>query len=731
MTPLELWGGVECTVNRVEDVYFDQVRRSGHHDRPEDIALFAALGVRAMRYPVLWERVAPHGLDRADWRWTDERLELLRQHDVRPIATLLHHGSGPRDTSLLDPAFPERFADYARLVAERYPWVTDYTPVNEPLTTARFSALYGHWYPHARDDRSFVRALLNELRATALAMRRIREITPRARLVPTEDTGLVSSTPMLAYQAAFENHRRWLTFDMLCGKVDERHPLWSWLIGCGATAHELAWFRDHPSPPDIIGLNYYLTSDRFLDHRLSQYPDRPHPGNGRDQYIDMEAVRVPDHPRPSHHRVLEEAWERYGIPVALTEVHAGCTREEQLRWFASAWRGAEAARRNGAEVIAVTAWALLGSYDWNSLVTRSAGVYEPGAFDVRSNPPRITAVGQLMAALAADTPHTPLADQDGWWARTTCIDPDRHFIARRLSPAHSPAAPLLIVGATGTLGRAITRACAVRGIHAVAASRHNLDVTNAADIARALLKLRPWAVVNAAGYAPIDEAETNQDACWRLNTVAAEALAAAAAAFSTRLLWFSTDLVFDGGKNAPYVESDPAAPLNEYGRSKAAAEQRVTRQYAEALIIRTSAFFSPDAPGNFLTRALREISGSRKIASAVDVVVSPTYVPHLADHALDLLIDGERGVWHLANRGAVSWAEFAMMGARAAGLDESLVEPVPCSRLGLAARRPHFSALGSERGQIMPSLEQAIADYMTASDSVWRERRRSDRSCAG
>ena len=100
-----------------------------------------------MRYPVLWERVAPDGLSTADWAWTDERLGLLRESGIRPIATLLHHGSGPRATHLLDPRFPEKFAAYAAAVAARYPWIDDYTLVNEPLTTARFSALYGHWYP--------------------------------------------------------------------------------------------------------------------------------------------------------------------------------------------------------------------------------------------------------------------------------------------------------------------------------------------------------------------------------------------------------------------------------------------------------------------------------------------------------------------------------------------------------------------------------------------------------
>src|SRR4028119_2395121 len=93
-TPLEAWAGVECTVNRVGDVYHDQSVRSGHHDRLADLDLIASLGVTRLRYPVLWERVAPGELADADWAWTDARLARLRELNLPPIATLVHHGPG-------------------------------------------------------------------------------------------------------------------------------------------------------------------------------------------------------------------------------------------------------------------------------------------------------------------------------------------------------------------------------------------------------------------------------------------------------------------------------------------------------------------------------------------------------------------------------------------------------------------------------------------------------------
>ncbi|MFL5400722.1 MAG: dTDP-4-dehydrorhamnose reductase, partial [Myxococcales bacterium] len=119
MKPLELWGGVECTVNRVRDRWHDQIRRNGHHRRIEDLDRFASLGIRALRQPVLWEHVEARGWDIED-RW----LARLQELGIRPIATLLHHGSGPAHTSLVDPSFPRKLAAYARKVAERYPWLS-------------------------------------------------------------------------------------------------------------------------------------------------------------------------------------------------------------------------------------------------------------------------------------------------------------------------------------------------------------------------------------------------------------------------------------------------------------------------------------------------------------------------------------------------------------------------------------------------------------------------------
>jgi dTDP-4-dehydrorhamnose reductase len=338
---------------------------------------------------------------------------------MRPIAGLLHHGSGPRNTDLLDPEFALKFSKYARSCAERYPWIEDYIPVNEPLTTARFSALYGHWYPHHRSALSFLRALLNQCRAVVLGMREIRAVNSKGRLVQTEDLGKIFSSRKLRYQADFENERRWLTFDLLCGRIDSDHAMWSYLKWAGIQDHELHWFLENASPPDIFGLNHYSTSDRYLDEQLDRFPESSHGGNGRHQYADVEAVRACPPEALGAGERIREAWNRYQIPIVVTEAHLACAdMDESLRWLWEIWRAARERNSLGADVRAVTAWALLGAYDWNTLVTEAFGFYEPGLFDVQASRPQPTQLAHLAKELASGkSPSHPALNSPGWWRR--------------------------------------------------------------------------------------------------------------------------------------------------------------------------------------------------------------------------------------------------------------------------------------------------------------------------
>lgn len=755
--PLELWAGVECTHNRVGDRYFDQLTWNGHADRISDLDRFAALGIRTMRYPVLWERTAPHGLAHADWSWSDDRLDRLRTLGIRPIVGLVHHGSGPRTTNLCDPSFAPGLAAYAGAVAARYPWVSEYTPVNEPLTTSRFSALYGHWYPHARDSLMWARAQLNQCRATVLAMRAIRAVNPAARLVQTDDLGKTYSTPRLAYQAEFENHRRWLTFDLLCGKVDPYHPMWAYLTHIGIAPAELVWFRENPSPPDIIGINSYLASVRFLDERVERYPGEPCGGNGRDTYVDVPAARVVADVPSGPYSLLHEAWERYRRPIVVSEAHNAGPREEQLRWQAEVWDAAVRLHGEGADMRAVTVWSLLGTYHWNVLVTHDRGEYEPGVFDVSGPEPRPTAIAAMVRARATGQIYDhPVLDTPGWWRRperfswpslvlglpeTAAAGAARGGrLLRLLRPgttatrAASPsvvrltARPILIVGAGGALGQAFARLCDARVLAHHARSRAALDITDAGAVAAALDVVRPWAVVNAAGYSRVEAAEDEPETCMVANADGAAVLAAACAARGIALLTFSSALVFGGTRDTRLrTERDAIAPRGVFATSKAEAERRVRDAHPDALIARVGMLFSPWDDAHEVARILRSLQRDQPVVVPDDVVVAASYVPPLVHVCLDLLVDGERGVWHLVNDGALTWANLARSVAGHAGHDPRMIEGRPLAACGFRAPPPRNGALGSERGMLLPPLAASLHRVVRESDAGWARVRRERR----
>jgi dTDP-4-dehydrorhamnose reductase len=457
--------------------------------------------------------------------------------------------------------------------------------------------------------------------------------------------------------------------------------------------------------PDLIGINHYLTSERFLDHRLTRYPGRDVGSNGIDQYVDLEAVRIgrlKDEVGPA--RRLREAWERYRIPIAVSEVHHGCSREEQVRWFAEVWRAAEKERRRGADIRAVTLWSMFGAVDWRSLLTRREGLYDVGAFDTRCERPRPTLLAQTAARLGrGEAVDHPVLDLPGWWKR-----PGRTYARpsyNMLPTSTARARPILITGATGTLGRAFATICGHRGLAHVITCRDELDITDENSIAAAIDRYRPWAVVNTAGFVRTWEAKAKIDECFRINATGPELLGRACKLHGIPLVTFSSDLVFDGSLGRAYVEPDRPAPKCPYGRSKADAEARLIAADAGALIIRTSAFFGPWDRYNFLFNTVERLKRGEEVTASAKTVVSPTYVPDLVHAALDLLVDGETGIWHLTNQGAVSWYDLAR--------EMADVAKVHRHKIRLAeVREPTDTSLTSSRGLLLRPLDQALSAYI-------------------
>ena len=409
MSDLELWASPEPTVARVDSfVWRDQIAETGLDRRPEDDAeRIAALGVRASRVPVLWERVAPSDPHTRDFSEPQRRLDALRARGIEPIVTLLHHGSGPSYTDLLDPAFPLWFAEYAEAAARAFPWVRRWTPINEPLTTARFATLYGVWFPNMSDDRAFGRAMVNQTLAQQAAMRRIRSVTPDAEFVLTEDLQRYAAGDAgVEEYVAFLRDRVYLSVELVAGHVGGDHPLTEYLTErCGVNAFELAVMQRDATPPDLVAFNHYPHSERYV------FSTGAAPG-------DVPAVYVAGEGPPAVGPLLRAAADRLRMPLAVGEIHIHAPAAERVRWLAQHVADVQALRAGGVDVRAAGAWAAFGMIDWHSLLRRHDGRTEDGIYTFAGpdGVPEPTLVAQALRALAT-TGRIDDGAVRGWWER--------------------------------------------------------------------------------------------------------------------------------------------------------------------------------------------------------------------------------------------------------------------------------------------------------------------------
>jgi dTDP-4-dehydrorhamnose reductase len=235
--------------------------------------------------------------------------------------------------------------------------------------------------------------------------------------------------------------------------------------------------------------------------------------------------------------------------------------------------------------------------------------------------------------------------------------------------------------------------------------------------------LNPWGIVNAAGYVDVDGAERDASNCMNGNCYGPALLSEVCAKHNIQFLTYSTDLVFDGGKQSPYVETDGVKPLNIYGHSKAMAEQLIISKNPQALIVRTSSFFGPWDVHNFVTTTLANLREDKPVDAMSDVFVTPTYVPDLVHESLDLLLDNASGIFHITNEEVVSWHQLATKVAEMAGYDTSLIRAVPQREQARKAKRPSFSALRSEKGIKLPTLNDALERFFEAQENLYRSGR--------
>jgi dTDP-4-dehydrorhamnose reductase len=286
---------------------------------------------------------------------------------------------------------------------------------------------------------------------------------------------------------------------------------------------------------------------------------------------------------------------------------------------------------------------------------------------------------------------------------------------------------ILVAGAGGMLGHEVLRVAERAGHETVAFARAELDVTDAESVERAFASASADAAINCSAWTDVDGAESDRDSARAVNVEGPRNLAAAAAAAGVALVQISTDYVFDGiapldgdGCARPYVESDPTGPRSVYGQTKLEGEQQVLAASRRHLVVRTAWLYGLDG-SNFAETMLR-LAGERAAVQVVtDQVGSPTWSGHLAPALLGMLERELGGLVHLTGAGEVSWNGFAQEIFRQAEV-ACVVEPASSEQMARPAPRPAWSALASERDDVlpMPDWRDGLAGYLAARNGMIR-----------
>jgi dTDP-4-dehydrorhamnose reductase len=286
---------------------------------------------------------------------------------------------------------------------------------------------------------------------------------------------------------------------------------------------------------------------------------------------------------------------------------------------------------------------------------------------------------------------------------------------------------LLVTGAAGMLGHDVLRAGERAGHELVPIDLPDLDIVDEQAVSAFFERERPEAIVNCAAWTDVDGAETERDLAYAVNAAGAGNIARAAAEIGTPLLHISTDYVFDGtaprdgaGRARPYVESDPTGPRSVYGQTKLEGEREVLAASPRHTVVRTAWLYGIDGP-NFVATMLR-LAGERDAVQVVDDQTgSPTWSGHLAPAVLGLLERGVDGLVHLTGSGEVSWNGFAKEIFRQAEVD-CVLEPASSEQMARPAPRPAWSALETERDDVlpMPPWQDGLAGYLAARNGMMR-----------
>ena len=275
---------------------------------------------------------------------------------------------------------------------------------------------------------------------------------------------------------------------------------------------------------------------------------------------------------------------------------------------------------------------------------------------------------------------------------------------------------VLVTGVKGQLGYDVVKECEKRGIEAIGVDVEEMDITDAAACERVITEAKADAVIHCAAYTAVDAAEDNEDLCRKVNAEGTRNIAEVCRKLDIKMMYFSTDYVFNGQGERPWEPDDPREPLNVYGQTKYEGELAVQELLEKYFIVRIAWVFGVNGK-NFIKTMLR-LGRERGAVSVVDDQIgSPTYTYDLARLVVDMIQTDRYGIYHATNEGLCSWYEFACQIFKAAGMNQVKVTPVDSTAFPAKAKRPHNSRMDksklAENGFVpLPSWEDALERYL-------------------
>lgn len=278
---------------------------------------------------------------------------------------------------------------------------------------------------------------------------------------------------------------------------------------------------------------------------------------------------------------------------------------------------------------------------------------------------------------------------------------------------------ILVLGAKGMLGRDLMEVLrsSLPSDQVVGWDIEEMDIQKKDDSVTKIEKLRPEIVIHIAAYTDVDGCELNKEKAFSVNGEGTKHVVLAAAKCHAKMVYLSTDYVFDGDKREPYVESDAPRPLNVYGHSKLQGEQYVQAFVKDFLIIRTQWLYGPFGK-NFVSSVLRQAGEKNTLSIVDDQTGSPTYTVDLSNAISTLVQSDAQGIFHVANSGLCTWYTLGQTILRLSGLNRVRVVPISSKELGRPAARPSYSVLGcqkfeEETGLTMRPWPEALKDYLS------------------